>query len=678
MIAFLHPITWQRIALLGSAALSIANATWWHAPWIGIPMTVVLLIAAAHTLRGTDALAVGSLRLASIAATGTGALVLLGWYTLPVRLLLLAGIGGIAVAGFGRLTFLPLRRLERPHVLAVLTFVAFGSATALLLAVTGTTAAIRSPWDAAPMLIAVLIGSIAASAAACASVPTRICIVPYGVALTLALGSSIALASYRIGFGFDHFLHAAAEQIIAHTGSLSPRPLFYGGHYGLVVLLADATTLPIALMDRLLVPLLVIAVLVPIATLSLRAILPPRAAAFALLALPLLPFLPFLISTPQALANVFACSTVFLLLVPTHTRSAVLATGAALVSQPLTGILLSGIMVGHLLRRHGHRVAAAWCTLGSAVAIPVAFLIAPLFLPALDIRIAPAASAATALATHLRAIVQYTTNDRSFADALTLAHRVLPLLWIGYAIIGACTLGRTARTTMHAAIAALGASALVYATITIPTQLPEEHIQFPLRILAIAVLLATPLAAAGLGVIGERLRTRTARIAGSMIIGTAVTATLLLAYPRNDAQTRSGLWSVSASDIAAVHAITADAGTTPYVVVGNQMLGAAAIRELGFQPHHRAVDGTEVLAFPLPAGGPIANTFWEFVDTNPNRTVVDHAMTYAGVPRAYLVLHAYWRNYATLTARAQDIADAELAAPPHLRIFRFDRPSGGR
>jgi hypothetical protein len=81
------------------------------------------------------------------------------------------------------------------------------------------------------------------------------------------------------------------------------------------------------------------------------------------------------------------------------------------------------------------------------------------------------------------------------------------------------------------------------------------------------------------------------------------------------------------------------------------------------------------MAFPLPAGGPIARAFWSYVDAPaPTRAPIDAAMDLVNADRAYIVLNDYWRNYPRLAEVTAAIADTELSVAPHLRVFRFTRP----
>ncbi|MDO8598838.1 MAG: hypothetical protein Q7S02_01905, partial [bacterium] len=380
------------------------------------------------------------------------------------------------------------------------------------------------------------------------------------------------------------------------------------------------------------------------------------------------------------------------------------------------------VAMAFTLQRGWRMLSTVVAALG-VIGIPLAFTIADRIIPNLDLHVTfNPLPAVQQLGSALMDAMRIAATDFSTADALAVARVALPLLWITLAIIGAAWLRRPPSEESHsqfraklrmgtyvlvgAPIVALMAAACVAATVTIPTLLAEEQTQFPLRLVQLAALLAMPLVGIGLGTMLDRLRGRLPQLTAAVAIGVVATFTLLLAYPRDDAQARSGLWSVSTSDIAAVHAITEDADGTSYVVLANQMLGAAAIREFGFRPAHvvcaedEFANGrestnncSEILAFPLPAGGPIARRYWEYVSQEPtpcfslsdghrrvegveqclSRTPIDSAMDLVGAERAYVILHDYWRNYALLAATTSAMADAEIGSFKNIRVFRFSQ-----
>ncbi len=729
----------------------------------------------------------------------SGILVLLGWFTLPVRIVMLAALLSLLCrATWGQ------RSLVRSFIIHHSSFIiptaAAAAAAALLLWHSGTTDPIRSPWSVVPTpffflyaLVASMAIFVARTGDAEGGSPTaRSNRARWGsaaagpVSAALLLSSLVAILVYPLGFGFDHFIHAAAEHIIAATGSLSPPPLFYSGHSGLTVLLADLLPwVDVALADRLVTPLLIL-FLVPLAYRALRSVLPEHAARWGLSSLLIVPFLPFVVSTPQATANIFALATIFSLFLcarvdgsqrggmPTsgaltterawseaegrgseggiaasaHAGQAnvpevgarpqlgatpLLTALAALLAQPMTGIIAIAIVAMAFTLQRGWRVFSAAVAALGAVGIPLAFAIAGRIIPNLDLRVAlDPLPAMQRLGYALADALRIAATDFATADALEVDRIVLPMLWIGLAMSGTIALVRHSAPKNQITISkqrplgnygnsflliappliAVVAAALVAATVTVPTQLAEEQAQFPLRLLQLAALLATPLVSIGLarlnfasqnfGGLG-RVRGQLPQLATAVAFAAAATFTLLLAYPRDDAQARSGLWSVSADDIAAVHAIANDADGVPYVVLANQMLGAAAIREFGFRPSYRVpisnvgagliparAEGrevlpyTEILAFPLPAGGPIAQQFWAYVSQLPpsqfstivenwdGRAPIDSAIDLVNADRAYIVLHDYWRNYDRFVAETSTLADAEIGSFKHLRVFRFD------
>lgn len=623
-------------------------------------------------------------------AVGSGILILLGWFVLPVRVGMLVGTTLLLLPliirgskrGWLRRSFIVDRASCITAVLA-LTIAAL-----LILHASATTAPLRSPWSAVPSAFFVLYALLAGAAVFLAFRESRGTSV--GIACAVMVGSAVAILVYPLGFGFDHFIHAAAEHIIVDTGALTPRPYFYSAHYGLVALLATLAV-PSALADRILVPLLTVALLVPLAVRALG-----NRGALVLL---LIPFLPLAVSTPQSTANVFALTTVLLSLrspsrseaipakeVPRQQRprrrglAMMLCCAASLLSNPLTGIPLTGAVVAVLFARARQRTLAAFSGIVGAVGIPVALMIAARMNSALDLRIGFSSAPLRSGLLSLRDAVVFHATDFATADAIAIARITLPLLWILLAVLGACSVRSRPASFVIPPFVALLAALAVACTTTLSTQLAEEQSQLPLRLLQLAVILSIPLVARAASHIAP-LSIKSGYAAGApshlqrpataFVLAALATFTLVLTYPRDDAQARSGLWSVSADDIAAVHAIAADAGEKRYVVLANQMLGAAAIQEFGFRPSMQSDQG-EMLSFPLPAGGPIAQQFWNLVSTHTlHRSSLNAAMRLVSADRAYVVLHDYWRSYERLTTATAEIADDEIGSFQHLRIFRF-------
>ncbi|MEK7529586.1 MAG: hypothetical protein AAB570_01555 [Patescibacteria group bacterium] len=66
---------------------------------------------------------------------------------------------------------------------------------------------------------------------------------------------SVSAIVYVVGFGFDPFLHRAAEQALVDTGVVEPVRLLYSGQYTLTAALHHLTAWPIKLIDIWMVPI---------------------------------------------------------------------------------------------------------------------------------------------------------------------------------------------------------------------------------------------------------------------------------------------------------------------------------------------------------------------------------------------------------------------------------------
>ncbi|MDG1949285.1 MAG: hypothetical protein P8J32_00475, partial [bacterium] len=132
-------------------------------------------------------------------------------------------------------------------------------------------------------------------------------------ALSLLLTSVLVFAFicvvatvFPIGFGFDSFIHKATEAHLAEFGTITPKPFYYIGQYALVLFAHHGFALPIDLVDTFLVPVLV-ALLLPMAWYFAAAHIAQKqsVAMLTLSGLFLLPLSQFIVTTPQALANLW-------------------------------------------------------------------------------------------------------------------------------------------------------------------------------------------------------------------------------------------------------------------------------------------------------------------------------------------------------------------------------------
>ncbi|MDO8581322.1 MAG: hypothetical protein Q7S16_00400 [bacterium] len=257
---------------------------------------------------------------------------------------------------------------------------------------------------------------------------------------------SISLLIFSLGSGFDPFIHQATEKIIAATGTITPKPLYYIGQYSLVVFLSKILGVSVTWIDKLLVPLLT-SILLPwsimrwwkskerFGTVLLSGIADQsghgsaasaesdgrqavsRRAGAANVAredvpkrsiIPttflLLPFLltPFTVTTPYSLALLFLVVLIFSVERLAFSVQLLIATAAILI-HPLVGIPACIFLIVHYIQKHPtpafdklrqyktnkNKLLRVSCFMFCTLAIPFAFLLASQFSSQIHITFAP-------------------------------------------------------------------------------------------------------------------------------------------------------------------------------------------------------------------------------------------------------------------------------------------------
>jgi len=162
------------------------------------------------------------------------------------------------------------------------------------------------------------------------------------ISLHYFLSFSIALIVYKIGYGFDPFIHQATVDLISETGAVEPKPFYYLGQYSLILILHKITTLSIIWLDKLLVPLLA-SLFLPLALFRFlqKWFTSAKVNLLLILALLILPFSFFILTTPQNLAFLFLLLVILFGLICSNTAELAiiyLFALTALVIHPLAGI----------------------------------------------------------------------------------------------------------------------------------------------------------------------------------------------------------------------------------------------------------------------------------------------------------------------------------------------------
>jgi len=603
-------------------------------------------------------------------------------------------------------------KTKHQNVLAVagvilsIAFFAFAVYGLGLLDGAATELSIRSPWDYVPRLFFIVMfvmaaGTLALSAGRLAGVATLLPLV--GLSM---LATTVAATVYAIGFGFDPFIHQATENNIFTYGEMTPKPPYYLGQYAFITILARMLGGHVNLIDIWLVPL-AFAVVIPVAYWSLRRSFgwdSPLAAA-ACVPLLALPLSSFVMTTPQGLANILLLITTFILLVSATTNHvrrlvpAMLAV-ATISIHPLAGVplLLFVAMVAYLrasdgLRRHPEIRWAFFVklTVVACIALPVMFII--------NSRLSGAG--VTLDQETLRtpaAIIEELKNPeletRRFSAALDFVYfwRISrTAIWSALAAIGALLFwfaGRRKKDDLqHEAAVAFGAGAVAFFVnyvllrtwVRFPFLIEYERTNYADRMAELALFIAAPLALYAVGRFMMRMRkngfpTLTAAIV--LLTAAIIAANTYIAYPRRDRYESSRGWSTSAADVKAVQTIDNDSADKDYVVLANQSVSAAAIRELGFKKYYESTDenSTEPIFFyPIPTGGQLYEIFLDTNEQSGATKTVQQAMNLTSTDVAYYVVNHYWWQAQQIIIKAKKEADTWWEIDDKIWVFKYTR-----
>ncbi len=635
ILSRIHSISFTVIFL----ALLLANAALWQSPILGAALLAAFLVTfgswigrfVAPTEHGPTQTWVGAWMLLS-AVMVAGAGVYYVWQlTTDVSLVIAMTAGPIAWA---LSTKSKLGWFQRPHDgvseprhrvpaafwIAASLVVAGLASTAWLLINAATTDAVRTLWERVPPAALVSFGLSALVLAGLLFHGKERAVT---ISLTTATLGVFLLAAYLVfplGFGFDPFIHLATEEHIARFGTITPKPLYYVGQYALILFAHQAFSIPIATLNALLVPLLA-ALLLPLAWFSAATHLlkDKNAGAATLAAIFLVPLASFILTTPQGLANLWVLLLV-LAAIPTLARDEsprvwplALPALAALVTHPIAGIpaMLFVILLASDPRRNGGRALSHlvfWTTVvAGSVAIPLSFVANALRstgTPGID----PSNLSNLFALSNLSVFFSNRFNpllDFVYLYGLNATVLFLALAAVGYWISRRQMRGALRILVLMAAMLAVN-WAILSTAVDFSFLIDYERQNFAARLVPMILFFLAPLVILAVGTWINRVRPGpvSLRVATVVLLAALATASFYLAYPRNDAYEAGHGFNVSQADVDAVHAIEKDAAGTPYVVLANQTVSAAAVRELGFVRYYG-----DLFFYPIPTGGDLYSSF---------------------------------------------------------------------
>lgn len=603
-------------------------------------------------------------------AFAAGTLFLTIWYLLfalsPWIVFLVAGV--VLSLSAPALRRIPLRMPAKPDPYTFFLFLGVLIGDGLLLRtffLARTTDALASPWNVLPTAVFFLFFVTSFFLLLLSREKNRVLPI---IASSIHLFTAFSVASivYGVGFGFDAFLHRAAEQALLETGSILPKTPLYTGQYVLVTSLAHLTRLPIKVIDIWLVPVMA-SIILPLGFKKLSPFLL------------LFPFAALTFTVPYNLTVVYA-----LWLISAWTR--------VKVDRGVDPYRTAGMLALAVLGLFTHPL------LGLPMAIITGYVLWPMIPPVLvAMLVGLSVPALMFVYNHLQGVPLAATNPLTRLDLFTGLFKdpfppafgphgrrwdlfyswnlTLPLIFslvtLPFAFFGQ---ELEKPQTRRLGILALGIFIIAFLLSTLfvfKDVIVFEQFEYSLRLIHVIPLLLSPLAGVLISKLLDKTKSPIITMAIMALCALAMTASWYFSYPQENPKVQIGGPSVSAADIQVVHRIDKDAAGEPYIVLSNQMTSAAAIQEFGFRDYVKS-DAGEILWYAIPTGGSLYSYFSEMTYYQPRRDIAEDAAKFAHVNTVYYLVYQYWPGYEYIADLAGKDADAIIRINKgDILLFKF-------
>ncbi len=494
----------------------------------------------------------------------------------------------------------------------------------------------------------------------------------YLIALHFFTSLSLTLIIYKIGYGYDPFIHQATIDLIIQKGLVLPKTPYYLGHYGLIVLLKKVFFMPFTFSYKVSTPLLASLIL---PTLGFRFLKKytntenKKTIALSVLLGLALTLNLFIVSTPQNLSYIFLALTIYSSLISLPWLFTFIFSLSTLAIHPLAGIPALIWSFWLLFKKHQARLKKKTAQAMSRLLMTASILLIPLalFLSS-GAKLTNLKLSFTGLTQirHLLFNFSYSGNHDWLLNITYMFNKFWPLLIIVIAIIGINLLTRKSRqafkdqTWAGLIFISLGLvlAFILSSFISFSNIIAYEQNNFANRIIIILSFFLSPFILLGLYHILNQIFTYPKQIIRKIILTLFFFFFLLnfyLSYPRLDKYEHARGFSTSSEDIEVVKEIDQYSDGN-YIVLANQQVSAAALKEFGFNNYY-GNEVSPIYFYPIPTGGPLYQFYLDMVYQAPSRETMLLALELAEVNEGFFVVNKYWLESDKIIKRAKLSAD---------------------
>jgi len=484
---------------------------------------------------------------------------------------------------------------------------------------------------------------------------------------------SVIWLVYRLGYGYDFFIHNATLGLIDEQGFVLPKPNYYLGQYSLIIILHKILALPIHWLNLLLVPVMAV-FLLPVTLVNvLKKQLNYQHASLTSCLLLILPFSILTFTTPQNFAYLLLLLIIIYGLNWQDQKNYLLIgllSLTALAVHPIVGFPAIFFLLITIFK-HDFKL--------KKYLISTIFIFTVISLPATF---------------YLLEKNSISFADFSFANLIELPGFNFPaqddvilnlvylygqnLIWIVLLLIVVGTViyyktnNKEEDYRPYLVIGpALLLSYLLAKLLPFNYLINYERSDFADRIFTVAIIFFLPFVLLALHSFVKRMLAQKKYVQFSwlLIFSLLISSSFYLSYPRYDKFFNSHGYSVGNFDVEAVRYINDNAGKD-YIVLANQQVSAAALSQFGFNKYYK----NKIFYYPVPTSGLLYGYYLDMVYKKPARETIIEAMNLAGVNEAYFVLNKYWYASPKILEESKLEADSwQSIGNGEVFVFKYQR-----
>jgi len=537
-----------------------------------------------------------------------------------------------------------------------------------------TTEAIVSPWQVLPIAL-FIVYFLATVVLVLGIIKQNLSVIFLGIHFVATF--AVATIVYKLGYGYDPFIHQVTEEYIAKYGVIHPKPFYYLGQYSLVIFFTKLFNVSVVFIDRILILALTLIFLPSyIYRFVLRINNNEVFAKLSTLAILIIPFEFLINTTPFNLSVLFTILSVFLIAIYSldnqkkYLYLSALATFMTVCFHALAGIPVMILFFGACVIKERKLLRIVFIGL-SFLAIPFAFIINAFFNKQHLVF-----TSLIDLFDKIKAIsidlLYYNNYHFPIRDIIYTYLFNWKLIYILVAVIGLIVLFKRSKRMSLFLIVTISTAInylLVKYLFVFKDLIEYERNDFADRLAYLYLLFLLPYFVIGIQLIIQKIalsKRKTIYVFCILLLSGLVTIGFYADYPRKDDFVASHGYSMSNSDFEIVELIDQDANGASYVVLANQTTSVAAMKTFGFKNYYN-----DIYFYPLPTGDILYNYYLAMTE-KPDLEIINQVKKITNVEKVYFAISDYWSNAPGIIDLSKSLAKANFqSSDQKIRVFQY-------